>query len=65
MIKQLKTVIEKDENKKRISLEINDVQLWYIMLGLDRIQLQEVLKKGTNRLSKELQKIGKKEFDWE
>ena len=66
MIKKykLKTNIEEDKNKKRISLEVNQFQLWYLMLGLDRLKLVEELKKVTSKLSKELINIGIKEFGW-
>ena len=66
MIKKyrLKTNVEKDKNKKRITLEVNSFQLWYMMLGLCWIDLIEKLKKNTDKLQEEIYKIGRKEFNW-
>ena len=61
---QLKTNVEKDKNKKRITLEVNSFQLWYMMIGLFRLRLIKKLQKNTDKLQEEIHKIGRKEFNW-
>lgn len=62
---KLKTEIEKDQNKKKILLEVSNSQLWFIMLGLYRLKLVRHLQKCTQKLSTELHEIGTKEYKWD
>jgi len=62
---RLKTKIDKGiKGRHRILISLNTDQLWYIMLGLERIGLIDRLEKGTGKLAKEIRKIGFKNFGW-
>lgn len=64
-INRLKTKIDKKiKGVHRILINLNADQLWYIMLGLERISLANYLEKGTTKLTKEIKKIGVKNFGW-
>ncbi len=61
---KIKTIMEK-KHGHRILLSVNSMQLWYMMLGLERILLKNSLEKQANKLGEELHKIGKREYGWD
>lgn len=65
-MRKLKTKIDKYiTSKKRITLSVTSDQLWYMSLALNRVKsLIPRLKEGTEKLSKELFKIGVEKIGW-
>lgn len=59
-----KLPIEPSTSKKRILLAADEVQLWYIYLGLERLNLVPSLNKATSGLAQEIHKLGKKTYKW-
>jgi len=49
---------------ERILLSADEDQLWYIYLGLERLNLKSSLKKSTDMLAQEIYKLGKKTYKW-
>ena len=45
--------------------KFNETQLWYLYLGLSRLNLVPELKVGTERLANQIREYGKKKFGWQ
>ena len=64
-ISYLNTKIDKEiKGRRRILISANADQLWYIMLGLERLNLADRLERGTHKLAKEIKGIGIDNFGW-
>ena len=59
-----KLPIEPSTSKKRILLAADEAQLWYIYLGLERLDLVPSLKKATDTMAQEIHKLGRKTYRW-
>ena len=54
----------REDRNNRVQLDITEDQLWSMFHALVNHKLDASLVKGSLRLSKELFRIGKKQFGW-
>ena len=52
------------KSKKKLLIEVSASNLWSIMMALREDRLVPRLQRQISKLSKELRKIGEKEFNW-
>ena len=52
------------KSKKKILLELDSSQLWYIMMEARNLHLDEDLQEQVVKLGDELYRVGKEQFGW-
>ena len=51
-------------SKRRELLDVDEGQLWYIFLGLSRLELIPTLEEATKAIAQEIHKLGKETYEW-
>ena len=55
---------ETEPSERIVQIEVNEKQFWQIYIGLERLKLVPLLQKATNKLAREIHKIGKRHYKW-
>ena len=51
-------------SKKRVLLAVDENQFWMLFLGLERLNLIPRLQLPTNKMAKEIHKLGEETYGW-